>query len=227
METNNNIESKLFPLVEIPLNKGESLHIQRGSMVLHTPGVKLSTKLNGAGIFAAIGRSLTSGESLFVTRVESSQDNGMITIAPSLPGEVVKLNCHGDNQYHLNDRSFLALDGTCSYKMKSQKLGNALFGGTGGFFIMTTEGNGTLLAEAFGSIKRIDLNNEEITIDNNHIVAWSTSLDYDIHMENGFWQSIGTGEGLVNTFRGTGEIYVQSLNPITFAEIVYAGNTPS
>ena len=96
-----------------------------------------------------------------------------------------------------------------------------------GFFIMTTEGNGTLLAEAFGSIKRIDLNNEEITIDNNHIVAWSTSLDYDIHMENGFWQSIGTGEGLVNTFRGTGEIYVQSLNPITFAEIVSAGNTPS
>jgi hypothetical protein len=46
-------------------------------------------------------------------------------------------------------------------------------------------------------------------------------------MENGFWQSIGTGEGLVNTFRGTGEIYVQSLNPITFAEIVSAGNTPS
>lgn len=67
----------------------------------------------------------------------------------------------------------------------------------------------------------------QYTIDNNHIVAWSTSLDYDIHMENGFWQSIGTGEGLVNTFRGTGEIYVQSLNPITFAEIVSAGNTPS
>ena len=79
------------------------------------------------------------------------------------------------------------------------------------------------------NIKKVifNYNNEEITIDNNHIVAWSTSLDYDIHMENGFWQSIGTGEGLVNTFRGTGEIYVQSLNPITFAEIVSAGNTPS
>ena len=37
------------------------------------------------------------------------------------------------------------------------------------------------------------------------------------HLENGFWQSIGTGEGVVNTFRGTGEVYVQSLNLKSFA----------
>ena len=49
------------------------------------------------------------------------------------------------------------------------------------------------------------------------MVAWSQSLDYDIHLENGFWQSIGTGEGVVNTFRGTGEVYVQSLNLQSFA----------
>ena len=33
-------------------------------------------------------------------------------------------------------------------------------------------------------------------------------------------QSVGTGEGVVNTFRGTGEIYVQSLNVETFAKIL-------
>ena len=52
------------------------------------------------------------------------------------------------------------------------------------------------------------LNNQEVTIDNDHVVAWSQTIDYSIHLENGFWQSIGTGEGVVNTFRGTGEIYV-------------------
>lgn len=56
-----------------------------------------------------------------------------------------------------------------------------------------------------------------MTIDNAHVVAWSTELDYNIHLENGFVQSIGTGEGVVNTFRGTGEVYVQSLNLETFA----------
>ena len=82
---------------------------------------------------------------------------------------------------------------------------------------MTTQGQGTLLANAFGSIKKIELQNQEITIDNAHVVAWSQSLDYDIHLENGFWQSIGTGEGVVNTFRGTGDVYVQSLNLQSFA----------
>lgn len=45
------------------------------------------------------------------------------------------------------------------------------------------------------------LNNQEVTIDNAHVVAWSQTIDYSIHLENGFWQSIGTGEGVVNTFR--------------------------
>ena len=107
---------------------------------------------------------------------------------------------------------FLALDGTAFYTMERQSIGKALFGGQGGLFVMTTQGQGTLLANAFGSIKKIELQNQEITIDNAHVVAWSQSLDYDIHLENGFWQSIGTGEGVVNTFRGTGEVYVQSLN---------------
>lgn len=85
---------------------------------------------------------------------------------------------------------------------------------------MTTQGQGTLLANAYGSIKQIELNNQEVTIDNAHVVARSQTLDYNIHLENGFWQSIGTGEGVVNTFRGTGEIYVQSLNLQTFAGLL-------
>ena len=49
---------------------------------------------------------------------------------------------------------------------------------------MTTQGQGTLLVNAYGSIKKIELNNQEITIDNAHVVAWSQSLDYNIHLEN-------------------------------------------
>ncbi|CAD0139364.1 protein of unknown function [Streptococcus thermophilus] len=76
------------------------------------------------------------------------------------------------------------------------------------------------MANAYGSIKKIELNNQGVTIDNAHVVAWSQTLDYNIHLENGFWQSIGTGEGVVNTFRGNGEIYVQSLNLQTFAGLL-------
>ena len=210
-----------FPLVELSLNQGETVYIQRGSMVYHTPNVSLNTKLNASGsglgrFVKAVGRSMVSGESTFITQAIAESDNGHLALAPDTPGQVIALEL-GEKQYRLNDGAFLALDGTAFYTMERQSIGKALFGGQGGLFVMTTQGQGTLLANAFGSIKKIELQNQEITIDNAHVVAWSQSLDYDIHLENGFWQSIGTGEGVVNTFRGTGEVYVQSLNLQSFA----------
>lgn len=213
-----------FPLVEIALETGESAHIQQGSMVYHTPSVSLNTRVNGRGsglgkMIGALGRAMTSGESFFITEAVSSGQDGLLALAPSMPGQVIALEL-GEQQYRLNDGAFLAMDGSANYKMERQSVGRAFFGGQGGFFIMTTEGQGTLLANSFGSIKKIELHNQEMTIDNAHVVAWSRDLDYDIHLENGFLQSIGTGEGVVNTFRGTGEIYVQSLNVETFANVL-------
>ena len=210
-----------FPLVELSLNQGETVFIQRGSMVYHTPNVTLNTQLNASGsglgrFVKAVGRSMVSGESTFITQAVAQSDNGYLALAPDAPGQVIALEL-GEKQYRLNDGAFLALDGTAYYTMERQSVGKALFGGQGGFFVMTTQGQGTLLANAFGSIKKLELHNQEVTIDNAHVVAWSQSLNYHVHLENGFWQSIGTGEGVVNTFQGTGEVYVQSLNLQTFA----------
>ena len=210
-----------FPLVELSLNQGETVFIQRGSMVYHTPNVTLNTQLTASGsglgrFVKAVGRSMVSGESTFITQAVAQSDNGYLALAPDAPGQVIPLQL-GEKQYRLNDGAFLALDGTAYYTMERQSVGKALFGGQGGFFVMTTQGQGTLLANAFGSIKKLELHNQEVTIDNAHVVAWSQSLNYHVHLENGFWQSIGTGEGVVNTFQGTGEVYVQSLNLQTFA----------
>lgn len=217
-------KNMMFPIVEVELDRGESIHLQPGSMIYHSDSVELGAKLNGKGkgigkFFGAVGRALTSGESMFITDASSKADGGKIALAPVAPGCIIALEL-GDKQYCLNDGAFLAMDGGASYSMKSQSVGKAIFGGTGGFFVMTTEGTGTLLCNAFGSIKKLELDGDSITIDNTHVLAWSSDLDYDIHLENGFFQSMGTGEGVVNTFSGHGEIYVQSLNLETFASLL-------
>lgn len=213
-----------FPLVEIDLDMGQSVFLQKGSMVYHTPSVTLSTHLNSKGsgfgkVIGAIGRSMVSGESMFITKAMASDGSGKLALAPSMPGEVIALEL-GTNQYCLNDGAFLALDGTAHYEMKRQSVGKALFAGQGGLFIMQPQGEGTLLANAFGSIKKITLQGDSITIDNSHVVAWSHELDYDVHIERNMLQSVGTGEGIVNTFTGYGDVYLQSLNLQQFSSVL-------
>ncbi|MFX4004038.1 AIM24 family protein, partial [Streptococcus suis] len=83
------------------------------------------------------------------------------------PGQGSALD-RGAEQYRLNEGAFLALDGSAQYKMERQSVGKAFLGGQGGLFVMTTEGHGTLLANAFGSSKKLTLDGGSITIDNAH-----------------------------------------------------------
>ena len=210
-----------FPLAESALDASESVRIQTGSMIYHTPNVILNAKVNAESqsIFGkaiqAVGRSMASGEGVFITEATAQSNNGRLALAPNVPALEL-----GEKQYRLNDGAFLAMDGSASYTLERQSVGRALFGGQGGFYVMSTQGQGTLLVNSFGSIQKVELHNDRITIDNAHVVAWSRELEYDIHLENGFWQSMGTGEGVVNTFYGTGEIYIQSLNVETFANVL-------
>jgi len=74
-----------FPLVELSLNQGETVYIQRGSMVYHTPNVSLNTQLNASGsglgrFVKAVGRSMVSGESTFITQAVAESDNGNLVV---------------------------------------------------------------------------------------------------------------------------------------------------
>ena len=95
---------------------------------------------------------MVSGESTFITQVFAQSNNAYLALSHDSPGQVIQLYL-GEKQYRLNDGAFLALDGTAYYTMETQSIGKALLGGQGGFFVMTTQGQGTLLANAYGSIK--------------------------------------------------------------------------
>ncbi len=215
------VTNSSFPSAKVTMEAGEKCYIESGAMIYRTPGLELKTRLNAEGnnvfgkLLSAVGRSIVSNENIFVTEVVANQ-SGSILLAPKAPGKIQVLEV-GATQYRLNDGAFLALDGSCRYKMERQNLGKAIFSRTGGLFVMTTEGEGRMLINAFGDIQRIDLHNESITIDNGHVLAWDKNLDYNLHFENTFFQSMGTGEGLVNTFTGTGSIYIQTLNAENFA----------
>jgi len=208
------IESAQYPLATFTLNAGETLRIEPGSMVCHTNGIRLSAKVNSArGLMGAIGRAMVSGESVFVVEVESGADGEQLTIAPEIPGSIQTLDV-GMKSYYLNDGAFLAMDTSVNYTLERQSLGKAVFGRTGGLYVMKTEGQGKLLVNAYGSIKPMELHGADgFTVDNAHVVAWESTLRYELGLEGGgLFQSIGTGEGVVNRFYGTGTVLLQTLN---------------
>ena len=166
----------------------------------------------------ALGRSLTSGESMFITHATGETNNGRVGIAPAIPGKIQHLYVGGSTQYKLNTGAFLCCDSTVTYEMRSQSAGKALFGGTGGFFVMETTGEGDLFVSAFGDLIELEVTPDRpITIDNEHVVAWDSSLNYSIEVASGTF-GFTSGEGLVNRFTGYGKVLIQTRNIHSLAD---------
>lgn len=213
------------PIARLALSRGESVKIENGSMV-YSRGVEISGGLNSkkkglGGVLGAIGRSITSGESMFITTATGTVDDGEIAIAPPIPGKIISLQVGGQQQYRLNTGAFLACDATLDYTMVNQDLGRAVFGGTGGLFVMETNGTGTILVSAFGDILSLDVTPESpLVVDNEHVVAWDASLNYNIQVASGMF-GFTTGEGVVNSFNGYGRVYIQTRNLQNLAQAMH------
>ena len=211
------------PFLHVNLQKGEKIYCESGAMVCMDATLDLKGKMRG-GFFSALTRSLANDESLFQSTIEGTRGAGDILRAPALPGDIQMLDV-GAKQYRLSDGAFLAAEEGVEIKSKSQRLGQALFGGTGGFFVMETSGRGKVAVSSFGTIYALDVNpGSETIVDNTHVVAWDATLDYKIATMGaggGFFgnllNSATTGEGLVNRFSGQGKIYICSRNRDTLS----------
>lgn len=212
------------PIVQATLEKGETIKIERGSMV-YLSNVSIEGKMNSqkkgiGGVLGAIGRSMTSGESMFITFATGQTNQSVLGIAPPIPGKIHCLHVDPSQQYRLNTGAFLACDETVDYVMKKQDIGKALFGGTGGLFVMETQGQGDILVSAFGDLMKIEVTPDHpITIDNEHVVAWDSSLEYNIKVASGTF-GFTTGEGLVNEFYGSGTVLIQTRNVHNLADAI-------
>ncbi|MFD1485099.1 TIGR00266 family protein [Lacticaseibacillus baoqingensis] len=218
--------SDTFPIVVLPLATGESIQLESGAMIYHNGGVELTGKMNSngkkglGGLMSAIGRSMTSGESFFITTAKGIAADGEIGIAPGNPGAIKALTLAANQQWYLNTGAFLAGAATTSYSMVSQHITGALFGGTGGFFVMHTAGVGEMLVSAYGDMVPIDLDGtHDYVVDNSHVVAWADTLDYHIEAASGVL-GFTTGEGLVNHFTGQGRVYLQTRNIEALAKLI-------
>ncbi|MBF0101901.1 MAG: TIGR00266 family protein [Desulfobacterales bacterium] len=218
------------PFLLVALKKGEVIYAESNAMVTMDATLELKGKMQG-GLLRSLARKIANNESFFQQSIEANFGDGEILLAPELPGEIEILDV-GEKQYRLTDGAFLASTNGVNINIKTQGIGMALFGGTGGFFLMETSGQGKLAVSGFGSVFGLDVTSaNDVIVDNYHVVAWDSNLQYNLSMSTtkaGFFRNLVSsqmsGEGLVIRFSGNGKIYVCSRNKGSFVNWIFSNN---
>lgn len=209
------------PFLLVDLNQGEKIFCESDAMVMMESNLELVGTLRG-GLFQSFMRRFTTGESLFQQEIKASFGAGQCLLSPNLDGDMQVLEI-GQKQYILSDGAFVAATENVVVSAKVQtNIGGSLFGDTGGFVVMETKGQGKLCISGCGTLMEVDVSNNsgETTIDNGHVVAWDSSLSYNIGLPSsqnrGFmgnlFNSFTSGEGMVLKFRGNGKVIICSRN---------------
>lgn len=217
------ITGEIDPFLHVTMRQGEKIYCESDAMVMMESNLDLRGTMGG-GLGAALMRTLANGESFFQQQIEAARGEGDCLLAPANPGAMQILDV-GKIQYLLSDGAFVAATSGTEMKVRTQGLGNAVFGNSGGFFVMETSGTGQVVVSAYGSIFELQCEpGKDLIIDNGHVVCWDSRLQYEISVTtNGGQQNSGirgmlgsmvnsvtSGEGMVLRFSGSGKILVGS-----------------
>lgn len=203
-----------YALGVVKLATGEQIQAEAGAMVSMSDSIKMTTGVRG-GILSGLKRSVLGGESFFINTFEA-ESAGEVTIAPSLPGDIVALEV-GEQPLLIQSGSFLAA--TPDVDLDTKWGGGKTFFSREGLFLLRCTGRGTVFVSSYGAIRLVDLGaGERYTVDTGHMVAFDESVRYDVGRSGGWKTTLFSGEGLVVKLEGPGRFYMQTRSPESFVD---------
>jgi uncharacterized protein (TIGR00266 family) len=207
-----------FPVVEMQLNRGESIKAESDAMIAMSSEVDVEGIMEG-GVLGGIARRMLTDESFFLQRMTAKRGNGTVLFGHALPGGIMDVDLDGSYGLIVQKGGFLAATEGIEIETKMQGLMQGLFSQEG-FFLVRMKGRGTCFVSSYGVIHPINLEaGQEFVIDNGHLVAWPDYMDYKIEKaSNGWISSITSGECLVCRFKGPGTVLIQTRNPEGFKD---------
>ncbi len=205
-----------YSALKCTLARGEKLWTETGAMLAMDTGATMEGKMQG-GLLQALKRTILTSESFFVTSITAKDDATEVYLAPRAVGdlEAIVLN---NEEYVVQGGSFLA--STDGIATDAKFTGWKGFVSGEGIFMIKAKGTGTMFASSFGGILAKDIPaGKQFIVDNGHIVAFPSSMQYEVRSAGGdMFNMITSGEGLACVFTGPGRVYLQTRNLRTFAE---------
>ena len=207
------IIGQTVPVVEVTLNKGETMYTQTGGMSYQTDGITMKTNARG-GLMKGIGR-MFSGESLFMANFTAERDGAMVAFGTTVPGNIMPVDLSQmPNGITVQKNAFLCAEDSIETSVTfSKKFSAGLVGGEG-FILQKAEGKGMLFLEVDGDpIEKVLQPGEVLKVDTGNVVAFEPSVSYEVEMVKGIGNIFLGGEGLFLTrLVGPGKVILQSQN---------------
>jgi len=217
------IKGESIQIVEIELDPQETVIAEAGAMLYMDEGITFDTKMGDGsdpnqGLFSKLlsaGSRILTGESLFMTHF-THQGTGKARVAFSAPypGTVIPIDLSKSKNNELivqKDGFLCAALGTKLSITFNKKLGSGLVGGEG-FILQKLQGDGKAFVHAGGTVIEKELNNDVLRVDTGCVVAFESTLDFDVQSAGGLRSMLFGGEGIfLATLRGTGKVWLQSM----------------
>ena len=193
--------------IAIYLNN-DRVTIEKGAMSYCQGNLEMVSGVTVGNALGRLVRGAVTGEQMAQPVYTGT---GMLVLEPSFKHFLVMELDKGESIIS-DDGMFYCAQGTVNMRAVSQRSISAAFGGGEGFFQQELTGPGLVVLESpvpMSEIDIIDLNNDTLKVDGNFAVLRSSTLQFTVERSaKTLMGSAVSGEGLVNVYRGTGQIWL-------------------
>ena len=204
--------------VVIDIDKDHSAIIQAGAMQWMGGNVRATSGVKGIGDF--LGKAIKGAVTKETAVKPEYVGEGCLVLEPTYKYIILAdVGKWGSAGMTLEDGMFLACDANVKSKVVARKNLSSAVLGSEGLFNLSLQGNGVAALESNvpeDELIEVILENDELKIDGNLAVCWSSNLDFTVERSTKtLVGSAVSGEGLVNVYRGTGRVLMCPVAPTT------------
>lgn len=186
----------------------EKVTVEKGAMSYFQGDLQMVSGITAANALGKMFKASVTGETMSQPEYTGT---GMLVLEPSFKHFLV-LQLGPGESITVDDGMFYCAQGSVQVRAVAQKRLSAAVAGGETLFQQVLTGPGLVILESVVPMEEIDiirLNNDVLKVDGNFAILRSSSLEFTVERSaKTFIGSAMSGEGLVNVYRGTGEIWL-------------------
>ena len=185
-----------------------SVNIEKGALSYMRGSISMKNKIGGPiGLGKKLFSSKVTGESTFKPKYEGKGD---IFLEPSF-GHYALIELE-DDEIIVDDGLFYACESSVEITAHMNKSLSSMVLGNEGVFQTKLSGNGIVVLEIpvpEEEVFKCKINNDVLKVDGNFAILRTGDIEFTVEKSSKSLVSTATGgEGLLNVFRGTGEVWL-------------------